>query len=151
MWLANFSYTWTLNPTYPTKVHNSCMQHNFPCNICAKNEFFEGCSNNNFDLKTWATSEVCNSRNKDPIVKLGSFALLEILSYATTLFATGMQLCRVFYAIAMDFCPLFGCVCNYGATIIAFIPTFGWFLWIYIIVYIPLDVFYRIYLICIYS
>jgi hypothetical protein len=73
MWLANFSYTWTLNPTYPTKVHNSHMQFNFPCNIHAKNEFFGGCSNNNFDLETWATSKVCNSRNKDPIVKLGSF------------------------------------------------------------------------------
>jgi hypothetical protein len=47
-----------------------------------------------------------------------------------------MQLCRVFYATAMDFCPLFGCVCNYGATMITFIPTFGWFLWIYTIVYI---------------
>jgi hypothetical protein len=62
-----------------------------------------------------------------------------------------MQLCKVFYATAMDFCPLFGCVCNYGATMIAFIPTFGWFLWIYTIIYISLDVFYRIYLICIYS
>jgi hypothetical protein len=65
--------------------------------------------------------------------------------------ACRMQLCRVFYATTMDFCPLFGCVCNYGATMIAFIPTFGWFVWIYTIVYIPLDVFYRIYLICIYS
>ncbi len=36
-----------------------------------------------------------------------------------------MQLCRVFYATEMDFCPLFGCVCNYGATMITFIPTFG--------------------------
>jgi hypothetical protein len=39
--------------------------------------------------------------------------------------ASRMQLCRVFYATAMDFCPLFGCVCNYGATMITFIPTFG--------------------------
>jgi hypothetical protein len=46
-----------------------------------------------------------------------------------------MQLSLVFYATTMDFCPLFGCVCNYGATMITFIPTFGWFLW-YIIVYI---------------
>ncbi len=36
-----------------------------------------------------------------------------------------MQLCKVFYATTMDFCPLFGCVCNYGATMITFIPTFG--------------------------
>ncbi len=49
--------------------------------------------------------------------------------------ASRMQLCKVFYATKMDFCPLFGCVCNYGATMITFIPTFGWFLW-YTIVYI---------------
>jgi len=36
-----------------------------------------------------------------------------------------MQLSLVFYATTMDFCPLFGCVCNYGATMITFIPTFG--------------------------
>jgi hypothetical protein len=30
----------------------------------------------------------------------------------------------------MDFGPFFGCVCNYGATMITFIPTFGWFLYI---------------------
>jgi hypothetical protein len=36
-----------------------------------------------------------------------------------------MQLCKVFYATAMDFCPLFGYVCNYGATMITFIPTLG--------------------------
>ncbi len=36
-----------------------------------------------------------------------------------------MQLSLVFYATIMDFCPLFGCVCNYGATMITFIPTFG--------------------------
>jgi hypothetical protein len=39
-----------------------------------------------------------------------------------------MQLCKVFYAITMDFCPLFGGVCNYGVIMITFIPTFGWFL-----------------------
>jgi hypothetical protein len=36
-----------------------------------------------------------------------------------------MQLSLVFYAITMDFCPLFGCICNYGATMITFILTFG--------------------------
>jgi hypothetical protein len=36
-----------------------------------------------------------------------------------------MQLSLVFYATTMDFRPLFGCVCNYGATMITFIPTFG--------------------------
>ncbi len=36
-----------------------------------------------------------------------------------------MQLCKVFYVTTMDFCHLFGCVCNYGATMITFIPTFG--------------------------
>jgi hypothetical protein len=57
--------------------------------------------------------------------------LLEIMSYATTMFATGMQLpiaCNYagfFNATAMDFGPFFGCVCNYGATMITFIPTFG--------------------------
>ncbi len=35
----------------------------------------------------------------------------------------------------LQLCPLFGCVCNYGATMTTFIPTFGWFLW-HIIVYI---------------
>jgi len=48
--------------------------------------------------------------------------------------ACRMQLSLVFYATTMDFCPLFGCVCNYDAPMITFIPTFGWFLW-YIIVY----------------
>ncbi len=41
--------------------------------------------------------------------------------------------CRM--QLFLQLCPLFGCVCNYGATMITFIPTFGWFLW-YIIVYI---------------
>jgi len=36
-----------------------------------------------------------------------------------------MQLSLVFYATTMDFCPLFGCEYNYGATMITFIPTFG--------------------------
>jgi len=36
-----------------------------------------------------------------------------------------MQLSLVFYVTIMDFCPLFGCVCTYGATMITFIPTFG--------------------------
>jgi len=49
------------------------MQHDFPCNIHAKNEFCERCSNNNFDLKIGVTSKVHNNHNKDPIVKLGSF------------------------------------------------------------------------------
>ncbi len=49
--------------------------------------------------------------------------------------ACRMQLSLVFYATTMNFCPLFWCVCNYGATMITFISTFGWFLW-YIIVYI---------------
>jgi hypothetical protein len=52
-----------------------------------------------------------------------------------------MQLSLVFFSTTMDFCPLFGCVCNYGATMITFIPTFGCFFVIY----------HRIYLICMYS
>jgi hypothetical protein len=31
--------------------------------------------------------------------------------------------CRM--QLFLQLCPLFGCVCNYGATMIAFIPTFG--------------------------
>jgi hypothetical protein len=54
-------------------VHNLHMQCNSPYNIHAKNEFCKGCSNNDFDSKIGAASKVHNSRNKDPIVKLGSF------------------------------------------------------------------------------
>jgi hypothetical protein len=39
--------------------------------------------------------------------------------------ACRMQLSLVFYATIMDFCSLFRCVCNYGATMITFILTFG--------------------------
>jgi hypothetical protein len=56
-----------------SKVCNSHMQYNFFCDIHAKNEFCRGCSNNNFDFETKATSKVHKSRSKDPIVKLGSF------------------------------------------------------------------------------
>jgi hypothetical protein len=31
--------------------------------------------------------------------------------------------CRM--QLFLELCPLFGCVCNYGATMITFIPTFG--------------------------
>ncbi len=60
-------------PTIWFGVRNSCMQHDFPCNICAKNEFCGGFSNNNSDSKIRVTSKVHNSCNKDPIVKLGLF------------------------------------------------------------------------------
>jgi hypothetical protein len=49
------------------------MQRVFPYNICANNEFYKESSNNNFDFKIGAASKVYNNRNKDPIVKLGSF------------------------------------------------------------------------------
>jgi hypothetical protein len=68
--------------------------------------------------------------------------LLKILSYAIIMFATGMQLpvacnyARFFMQLQWIFGPFLGVyVCNYGATMITFIQTFGWFLW-YIIVYI---------------
>ncbi len=73
-------------PTIWFGVHNSCMQHDFPSNIRAKNEFRGGCSNNNFDSKIRVTSKVCNNHNKDPIVKLGSFShnLLEYCAYLSS-------------------------------------------------------------------
>jgi hypothetical protein len=58
------------------------MQHNFPCNIRAKNEFYGGCSNNNSNSGTRATSKVHKSHNKDPIVKLGLFGYNSLEYYA---------------------------------------------------------------------
>jgi hypothetical protein len=60
-------------PSIWSEVHSLRMQHDFPYNICVKNEFYEGCSNNNFNSETWVASKVHNSCNKDLIVKLGSF------------------------------------------------------------------------------
>jgi hypothetical protein len=67
-------------PMIWSKMHNLRMQRDFPHNICAKNESYGGCSNNTFDSETQVVSKVHNSRNKDPIVKLGSFGrkLLEL-------------------------------------------------------------------------
>jgi hypothetical protein len=58
------------------------MQYDFPYNICANDEFCRGCSNNNFDFEIGATSKVCKSRNKDPIVKLRSFGHNSLEYYA---------------------------------------------------------------------
>jgi hypothetical protein len=78
------------------------MQHDFPCNICAKNEFCGGYSNNNFDSKTRVASKVRNSRNKDPIVKLGLFGhdSLEYYAYFTYPWPCVIVLIRV-----MGNCP----------------------------------------------
>jgi hypothetical protein len=85
IWNNNF-FSKSFKPTIWLKVCNLCMQHNFPCNIRAKNEFYRGCSNNTFNSETKATSKVYNNYNKDQVVKLGLFGhiSLEYCAYVSS-------------------------------------------------------------------
>jgi hypothetical protein len=67
-------------------VCNSHMQHNFLCKRCANNEFYKGCSNNNFNSEIEIASKVRKSCSKDPIMKLGSFGhnSLEYCAYLSS-------------------------------------------------------------------
>ncbi len=47
------------------------MQHNFPCNTCAKNEYYESCSNNNSDSETRATSKLYKNSQQKPNCEIG--------------------------------------------------------------------------------
>jgi hypothetical protein len=59
-----------------------CTQRDLPCKKRAKNELCGKCSNNNFDFKIRITSNIRKSRNKDPIMKLGSFGHNSFKYYA---------------------------------------------------------------------
>jgi hypothetical protein len=83
-------------------IKGARMQCDFPCSICAKNEFYRGCSNNNFNCETKAASKVHNSCNKDLIVKFELFGhnSLEHCAYLSSPWPCVIILVRV-----MGNCP----------------------------------------------
>jgi hypothetical protein len=104
------------------------MQHDFPYNIRAKNEFYGGCSNNNFDFETLAAPKVHNSRNKDPIVKLGSFGHNSLKYYA---YSSTPWPCTIIPVRVMDNCPrpniILLHICNLRSIVFAW-STLSWIL-----------------------
>jgi hypothetical protein len=107
-------------PKIWSEMCNLHMQCDFPCNIHAKNQSCGGCSNNTFDSETWATSKLCKSHNKDPIVKLGLFGHNSLKYYA---YLSSPWPCTFILVRVMGNCPnpyiIFLHICNLGSAIFA--------------------------------
>jgi hypothetical protein len=101
IWSNNF-FGKGFAPTIWFEVHNSHMQCDFPCNICAKNEFYKGCSNNNFNYEAKVAPKVRNSHNKDPIVK---FELFGHNSLKHCAYLSSPWPCVIIHVRVMGNCP----------------------------------------------
>jgi len=102
------------------EVHNLFMQCDCPCNVCAKNEFYGGCSNNNFDFKTRIASKVHKSHNKDPILELGLFGHIP-LEYCA--YFSSQWPCNIIPIRVMGNCSSLDIIllhtCNLGSVVFA--------------------------------
>ncbi len=117
---SNIFFRKGFTPIVWSEVHNSHTQCDFPCKRRVNNGFCGVCSNNNFDSKIGTTSNVCKSRNKDTIVKLGSFGhnSLEYCAYFSSSCPYAiipmkiMSNCPSPYIILLQ-------TCNFGSAIFA--------------------------------